>query len=91
MRFVKEEGKFRFFKVARFREHFVNFGKHPEKESSVKKRMLEKFLEVRKDFCLEPLPLPEKFPKNETGMLALFPGQYDTDGFFIARLERNHG
>ncbi len=46
------------------------------------------FLESRPDFCLEKLPLPEGFPKNETGMLTLIPGQYDTDGFFISRLRR---
>ena len=50
--------------------------------------VLEKFLANRPDFCLEPLPLPEKFPKNESGMLALVPGEYDTDGFFISRLRR---
>ena len=47
-----------------------------------------KFLKECKDFNLEPLPLPAVFPKNESGMLALVPGQYDTDGFFIARLRR---
>ena len=47
------------------------------------------FLESRPDFSLEPLPLPEGLPKNETGMLTLIPGQYDTDGFFISRLRRN--
>ena len=41
------------------------------------------------DFKLEPLPLPEVFPENESGMLLLVPGQYDTDGFFICRLRRN--
>ena len=35
-----------------------------------------------------PLDLPEVFPKNETGMLTLIPGEYDTDGFFISRLRR---
>ena len=47
------------------------------------------FLEKHKDFYLEPLDLPAVFPKNETGMLTLIPGQYDTDGFFISRLRRN--
>ena len=51
--------------------------------------VLEQFLAERPDFSLEPLPLPEKFPKNESGMLALVPGEYDTDGFFISRLRRN--
>ncbi len=46
------------------------------------------FLAGHKDFCLEPLPLPEVFPRNETGMLTLIPGEYDTDGFFISRLRR---
>jgi 16S rRNA (cytosine967-C5)-methyltransferase len=50
--------------------------------------MLERFLEVRKDFYTEPLALPENFPKNETGYLPLVPGEYDTDGFFISRLRR---
>ena len=50
--------------------------------------VVETFLRHNPDFALEPLPLPNVFPKNETGMIALVPGQYDTDGFFIARLRR---
>lgn len=50
--------------------------------------VVEEFLKNNREFTLEPLPLPDNFPKNETGMLALFPGEYDTDGFFIARLRR---
>lgn len=50
--------------------------------------VVEAFLEQRNDFTLEPLPLPAVFPKNESGMLALVPGEYDTDGFFICRLRR---
>ena len=46
------------------------------------------FLESRSDYCTEPLPLPSVFSKNESGMLALVPGEYDTDGFFICRLRR---
>ena len=46
------------------------------------------FLESRSDFCLEPLPLPEGLPRNESGMLTLIPGEFDTDGFFISRLRR---
>ena len=46
------------------------------------------FLEAEPDFSLEPLALPEGLPRNETGMLTLIPGQYDTDGFFISRLRR---
>ena len=46
------------------------------------------FLAKRTDFYTEPLELPEVFPKNETGMLTLIPGDYDTDGFFICRLRR---
>lgn len=51
--------------------------------------MVEQFLLSHPDFTPEPLPLPEPFPKNESGMLALIPGEYDTDGFFICRLRRN--
>ena len=50
--------------------------------------IVEKFLAKHEDFYLEPLDLPEVFPKNETGMLTLIPGDYDTDGFFICRLRR---
>ncbi len=46
------------------------------------------FLQKHDDYYLEPLDLPEVFPKNETGMLTLIPGEYDTDGFFISRLRR---
>ena len=50
--------------------------------------VVEAFLKDNDDFALEPLPLPDCFPRNESGMLALVPGEYDTDGFFIARLRR---
>lgn len=50
--------------------------------------VVEAFLQENREFYLEALPLPDNFPKNETGMLALVPGQYDTDGFFIAKLRR---
>ena len=46
------------------------------------------FLAENKEFYLEPLVLPAPFPKNESGMLTLVPGEYDTDGFFISRLRR---
>ena len=46
------------------------------------------FLSENNDFYLEPLVLPAPFPKNESGMLTLVPGEYDTDGFFISRLRR---
>ena len=51
-------------------------------------QVVEAFLKNHEDFAREPLPLPEVFPKNKTGMLTLIPGQYDTDGFFICRLRR---
>ena len=46
------------------------------------------FLENHPEYTTEPLPLPEPFPVNTTGMLTLVPGEYDTDGFFICRLRR---
>ena len=56
---------------------------HAENEGIV-----EAFLRGNGEFFLESMQLPDCFPKNESGMLALVPGQYDTDGFFIARLRR---
>ena len=50
--------------------------------------MVESFLRTHPEFTTEPLPLPAPFPKNESGMLALVPGEYDTDGFFFCRLRR---
>ena len=50
--------------------------------------VVEKFLKQNPDFYTEILHLPNNFPKNDTGMLALVPGEYDTDGFFICRLRR---
>ena len=47
------------------------------------------FLESGNDFHTEPLELPAVFPRNESGMLTLIPGEYDTDGFFICRLRRD--
>lgn len=46
------------------------------------------FLNEHTDFSLEMLPLPSVFPENTDGMLTLLPGEYDTDGFFIARMRR---
>ena len=50
--------------------------------------VVEAFLTENSDYTLEPLPLPDCFPVNESGMLALVPGEYDTDGFFICRMRR---
>ena len=50
--------------------------------------VVEKFLKQNPDFTTENLSLPDIFPKNETGMLTLVPGEFDTDGFFICRLRR---
>ncbi len=50
--------------------------------------VVEAFLASRPDYTLEPLPLPAPLPENTAGMLALVPGEYDTDGFFICRLRR---
>ncbi len=50
--------------------------------------VVEKFLKSHPEFTLTPLPLPAVFPKDNTGMLRLLPGEYDTDGFFICRMER---
>ena len=50
--------------------------------------MTADFLKDHPEYHPEPLPLGAPFPKNESGMLALIPGEYDTDGFFICRLRR---
>ena len=50
--------------------------------------VVETFLRNHPEFKTEPLPLPAVFPRNESGMLALVPGEYNTDGFFICRLRK---
>ena len=50
--------------------------------------VVKAFLDLRPDYTLEPLALPSVFPDNESGMLTLVPGEFDTDGFFISRLRR---
>ena len=50
--------------------------------------MVENFLADHPEFSLEPLPLRAPLPQNESGCLALIPGEYDTDGFFISRLRK---
>ena len=50
--------------------------------------MAADFLKDHPEYHPEPLPVGAPFPKNESGMLALIPGEYDTDGFFICRLRR---
>ena len=54
----------------------------------MRKMRVAAFLNDHPEFQLEPLPLPAPFLKNDSGMLALIPGEYDTDGFFISRLRR---
>lgn len=51
-------------------------------------QVVERFLQTHPAFVREALRLPEPLPNNDTGMLTLIPGQYDTDGFFICRLRR---
>jgi len=45
------------------------------------------FLSCHDEFAAEPFAVPAALPENQ-GMQLLLPGQYDTDGFFIARLRR---
>ena len=49
--------------------------------------VVEDFLSGHPDFRLEPFAVPAPLPSND-GTLLLLPGQYDTDGFFIAKLRR---
>lgn len=50
--------------------------------------VVERFLKENTEFYLVALDLPQRFPVNTDGMLTLVPGEYDTDGFFIAKLRR---
>ena len=50
--------------------------------------VVQAFLAHNKDFYLETLPLPAVIPNDGSGMIALVPGEFDTDGFFIARMRR---
>ncbi len=50
--------------------------------------VVEKFLKTNPEFQLEALPLPGEFGETPVPMVALVPGEHDTDGFFICRLRR---
>ena len=50
--------------------------------------VVEAFLKHYPDFYAEKLDLPDVFPENQSGMITLVPGEYETDGFFICRLRR---
>lgn len=51
--------------------------------------MVADFLHTHPEFTTEPLPVSQPLPSNESGMLTLVPGEYNTDGFFICRLRRS--
>ncbi len=51
--------------------------------------VVEKFLKTNPEFHPEALPLPAEFGDISVPMLALVPGEHDTDGFFLCRLRRN--
>ena len=46
------------------------------------------FLKAHPEFSLEPFQTPEKLDIPNGGMLTLYPGQAETDGFFIAKLRK---
>ncbi len=50
--------------------------------------VVEAFLKKHPEYTTDPLELPKPFPENQSGMLTLIPGEFDTDGFFICRLRR---
>ncbi len=50
--------------------------------------LVKKFLSAHPEFTVQPLDLAPVFPQNETGMLALIPPEFDTDGFFICKMRR---
>ena len=50
--------------------------------------VVDAFLKNNSDFALENLELPEIFRAENTPMLTLVPGMYDTDGFYFCRLRR---
>lgn len=52
------------------------------------RQVVEAFLEENRDFTLEALPLEPPICQDQTGMLTLIPGQFDTDGFFICKLRK---
>lgn len=52
-------------------------------------QVVARFLEERKDYSLELVPVPAGLAAENSGMLTLYPHLHDTDGFFICRMRRN--
>jgi len=51
-------------------------------------QIVARFLEERKDYTLELVPVPAGLAAENSGMLTLYPHLHDTDGFFICRMRR---
>lgn len=55
--------------------------------------VLERFTEIHPEFSIEPIQEVDNIPSNlinEKGQVRVWPNQYHTDGFFIARLKKNN-
>ena len=50
--------------------------------------VVQDFLQTHKDFHGRTLVLPEPLKEQETGMLTLYQGIDDCDGFFLCRMEK---
>lgn len=50
--------------------------------------VIRQFLEENPDFRAEGLSLPEGLSEQETGMLTLYQGVHDCDGFFLCRMRK---
>lgn len=53
-------------------------------------QVVQEFLSRNPEFSLEAFELPRPVGKVEAGMLTLWPHIHGTDGFFMAKLRRNH-
>ncbi len=52
--------------------------------------VVDRFLKENPEFTQEPIHFNENdIPADEAGSITIYPHQYDTDGFFIARLLKN--
>lgn len=52
--------------------------------------IVEQFLKEHREFQLESFSLPQPIGTVESGFLTLYPHQFGTDGFFMAKLRKNN-
>ena len=86
-RYIKETDLANAARLDTLQKQMDELSENLDKARRENEELVRAFLAAHPDYAPEPMALPQPLPEND-GMQLLLPGQYDTDGFFIARLRR---